>query len=221
MRRFGWLRGRRLRIGTWNLAAGSGEGAFLTSLDCDVLLLTEVSPDMKMDGYNLRCSQGVMACGQHFAVVATRAEPDCARPHDASVASALGPTTFMASVLPWRSAMSSDGFLGDGQGERTRGAVEAISVGWPAGTVVWGGDRNHELTGRLGAGAKNGRDVILHLLRERKLQVPTSVLGAEGGYGSIDHIAVPQDWKIMSVERHVAMVGSRRLSDHDAYVVEI
>ncbi len=74
---------------------------------------------------------------------------------------------------------------------------------------------------RLGAGSKTGRDVILRLLRERKLQVPTSVLGAEGGYGSVDHIAVPEDWKVMSVERHVAAVGGRRLSDHDAYVVEI
>lgn len=211
-----------MRIGTWNLAARSGEGAFLTSLDCDVLLLTEVGPGMKMDGYYRRDSPGVMACGQMFAVVATRADPDdCTSPHDASVASVLGGTTFLASVLPWRSALPSDGFAGDNQGERTRGAVAAIAVGWPAGAVVWGGDWNHEMTGRLGAGSTTGRDVILRLLRERKLQVPTSVLGAEGGYGSVDHIAVPEDWKVMSVERHVAAVGGRRLSDHDAYVVEI
>jgi len=35
------------------------------------------------------------------------------------------------------------------------------------------------------------------------------------------HIGVPDDRKVMSVERHTASSGGRRLSDHDAYVVEI
>jgi hypothetical protein len=53
------------------------------------------------------------------------------------------------------------------------------------------------------------------------MQVPTSVLGAHRGYRSINHIALPDDWKVMRVERHAARDDGRRLSDHDAYIVEV
>jgi hypothetical protein len=213
-----------VRIATWNMAAdevGSGR-AFLASLCCDVLLLTEVPQDLQLARYRLRFSEGVMACGQVFAAVATPDDPEeCVRPHLASVASELGGMTFMASVLPWRSAQETDGFAGDSQGERTRGAVEAIALWWSSGTVVWGGDWNHELSGPISAGSKIGQEAILGLVRERGLQVPTSVLGSEHGSASVNHIAVPDSWKVMSVERHVASSGGKRLSDHDAYVVQV
>jgi hypothetical protein len=213
-----------VRIATWNMAAdevGGGRG-FLASLCCEVLLLTEVPPDLQLTRYRLGFSKGVMVCGQVFAAVATRADPEgCVHPHLASVASELGGTTFMASVLPWRSAQATDGFDGGSQGERTHGAVDAIAQRWPSTPVVWGGDWNHELSGRISAGSKIGREAILGVVRGRGMQVPTVVLGSERGFGSVNHIAVPDDWKVMSVERHVASSGGRRLSDHDAYVVEI
>jgi len=53
------------------------------------------------------------------------------------------------------------------------------------------------------------------------MQVPTTVLGSERGFGSVNYIAVPVDRKIMRAERHEAMSGGKRLSDHDAYVVQI
>ena len=69
--------------------------------------------------------------------------------------------------------------------------------------------------------AKTGREAILGLVRALALQLPTCVLGSERGFASVNHIAVPDDRKVLSVERHVASSGGRRLSDHDAYVVEI
>jgi len=213
-----------MRIGTWNLNADeSGRSdAFLASLDGDVLLLTEPPRGLTLPGYQLRFSEGTMARGQAFAAVATRTEPQSSvQPHPASIGSQVGGTTFLASVLPWRSAKDADGFPGTSQGERTREAVETLADDWPPGRVVWGGDLNHELTGRIGAGSKTGRDAILRLMRDRDLQVPTSVLGAATGYGSVNHIALPSDWTIMGVARHVAEVDGQRLSDHDAYVVEV
>ena len=74
---------------------------------------------------------------------------------------------------------------------------------------------------RISAGSKIGREAILGLVRALALQLPTCVLGSERGFASVNHIAVPDDRKVLSVERHVASSGGRRLSDHDAYVVEI
>lgn len=164
-------------------------------------MLTEVPPDLQLSRYRLRFSKRAMARGQVFAAVATRDDPDgCVHPHFASVASELGGMTFMASVLPWRSAQATDGFDGDSQGDRTKRVVDAIAPGLPPATAVWGGDGNHELSGRISAGSKIGREAILGLVRARALQVPTCVLGSERGFGSVNHIAVPDDRKLLSVE---------------------
>jgi hypothetical protein len=215
-----------VRIATWNLDSDKAGGGtdFLVSLCCEVLLLTEVPKDLDMHGYRLCFSRGKMAPGQVFSAVATRGDhyPDeCSHPHLASVASELDGTTFMASVLPWRSAQTADGFPGGSQGERTRAAVDTIARVWPSEQVVWGGDWNHELSGPISAGSKAGQEAILGLLRERKMQVPTTVLGSERGFGSVNHIAVPESWTVMRVERHEAMSEGGRLSDHDAYVIEV
>ena len=53
------------------------------------------------------------------------------------------------------------------------------------------------------------------------LQVPTRLLPHPiDGVLSIDHIAVPSTWTVTGTELHTAMRDGRRLSDHDAYVVE-
>ena len=75
--------------------------------------------------------------------------------------------------------------------------------------------------GQISAGSKVGREAILDLVRDRGMQVPTSLLGAEVGFGSVNHIAVPDYRKVTSVERHIASSAGMRLSDQDAYVVEI
>jgi hypothetical protein len=38
---------------------------------------------------------------------------------------------------------------------------------------------------------------------------------------TIDHIAVPATWAIVSADRHIAEADGARISDHDAYVVEV
>lgn len=38
---------------------------------------------------------------------------------------------------------------------------------------------------------------------------------------SIDHIAVPNQWRVGSASRRVAETDDRRLSDHDAYVIDL
>jgi len=56
-----------------------------------------------------------------------------------------------------------------------------------------------------------------------KLKVPTEGLPhrLESCGFSIDHIAVPTGWNVKSAERIVAESEGKRLSDHDAYVVEV
>jgi len=212
-----------MRIATWNMAASDGVASreFLSSLECAVLLLTEVPRELELANYALTFSQGDMAQGQAFAAVATRDQPTSrVHPHRASVCAQVGGAMYLASVLPWRSAKVADGFPGGNQGERTREAVETLTDDWPPGPVVWGGDWNHELSGRLGAGSTAGRAAILKAVRGRNLQVPTSVLGAAAGDGSVNHVALPADWTVMSVTRYVAESVGKRLSDHDAYVVD-
>lgn len=41
------------------------------------------------------------------------------------------------------------------------------------------------------------------------------------GIWTIDHIAVPGTWRVLSAEQVSAIRGDRRLSDDDAYVLEV
>ena len=215
-----------MRIGTWNLDGRWDETrqAFVSGLGCDVLLLTEVPGALAGISGRVEVSSGRMTRGQCFAAVAGRVEPDPASagrlPLHAAAACCDG-VTYLSSVLPWRSSGAADGYEGTSQGERTRRAVTSLAGSWPPGEVVWGGDWNHELNGQIGAGSTLGRVAVLELVEQHGMQVPTAVLGAHGGFGAIDHIAVPRSWTIRTVERHEAAASGRRLSDHDAYVVEV
>jgi len=63
---------------------------------------------------------------------------------------------------------------------------------------------------------------VQQTLQERGLQVPTADLPHQlDGLHSIDHIAVPGTWRVLSAERASATYQGRRLSDHHAYVVEV
>jgi hypothetical protein len=63
-----------MRIGTWNIAGRwSGDHlAFVRDLDCDVLLLTEVSERTTLPGYELHSTKCAMAKGRWWAAVASR-----------------------------------------------------------------------------------------------------------------------------------------------------
>ncbi len=193
-------------IATWNLDAIVSEEHedFLRSLQADVLLLTEAPSTLDADVL----SEGVMERGQHFAGLRG------AVGHDGSPFFTAGGVrdgvAFLSSVLPWRS-------MGGSQSENTAKWLVELDRSWPEGNVVWGGDWNHELHGRLWAGCAEGRAAILALLVKHRLVCPTSLLQARGGERSIDHIAVPETWRINAVR---VVQADARLSDHDAVVVD-
>jgi hypothetical protein len=211
-----------VRIGTWNLAGrwSDDHRDFLLGLDCDVVLLTEVSESLSVPDHHLHLSQELMATERRWAGILSRSTleplPD---PHPASAKARSGRWTLCSSVLPWRAA--KDGiWIGDGHAERTCNAVDELLPRLPLTDLVWGGDWNHSLSGREVAGSLAGREKVLEAVAHLGLQVPTA--GLEHGLTgvlSIDHVALPNGTPIKTAERHIAAVADRRLSDHDAYVV--
>ena len=145
---------------------------FLLGLECDVLLLTEVSERLRLDGYAVHMSEQSMADRRRWAAVLSRTEltprPD---PHPASAVATIAGTTYCSSILPWRSC---------------------------------------------------GRQHLLRALEELDLAAPTALLPHRiDGLLTIDHVAVARAAIVVGATRFVAETEGRRLSDHDAYVVEI
>lgn len=211
-----------VRIATWNL-----EGKWtprhlgvIRSLRADLLLLTEVPIEVAIPGLNLHFTAGEMQPGRRWAAVASgaplRALPD---PHGATALAEVTGLRVASSVLPWRNAGAASPWEGSDQGTRTAAAVASIRAASP---VVWGGDWNHELRGRLFAGSATGKASILEALDELGVDAPTGALPHRlVGSRSIDHVAIPAFWSVTSVERVSGVVESIELSDHDAYVVEV
>lgn len=213
-----------MRIATWNL-----EGKWtprhhwlVRSLRADLLLLTEVVDTVEVSGHNIHFTEAEMQPGRRWAAIATSAHvrplPD---PHGATALAEVDGLRIASSILPWRNSGGASPWTGENQGSRTATAVAAIETAAP---IVWGGDWNHELTGRMYAGSKGGRMSILGALDRLGLSASTNasphrLVGAH----SINHVAVPAFWAVASasVERVSAIVDGVELSDHDAYVVEI
>jgi endonuclease/exonuclease/phosphatase family metal-dependent hydrolase len=131
---------------------------------------------------------------------------------------------YCSCVLPWRAAGAwwPEEDIGDVAG-MTKAAIERLGAGLSAaaGSVVWGGDWNHALRDSEYAGTHDGREAIGKLVTKLGLRVPTEHLAhAKPGLLSIDHIAVPTTWDIAGCRRVVAVADGRRLSDHDAYVLD-
>lgn len=211
-----------MRIATWNL-----EGKWtprhhwlVRSLQADLLLLTEVVESVNVSGLSIHFTEAEMQPGRRWAAVAASARlrplPD---PHGATALAEVEGLRIASSILPWRNSGGTQPWTGEDQGSRTAAAVAAIET---AGPIVWGGDWNHELTGRMYAGSKVGRLSILGALDRLGLSAPTDASPhRQGGARSINHIAVPAFWAVTSVDRVSAIVDGVKLSDHDAYVVEI
>ena len=71
--------------------------------------------------------------------------------------------------------------------------------------MVWGGDWNHELTGRLFAGSIEGRARILRALDDLGLAAPTDTAPHRiPPARSINHVAVPAFWTRVSGLRRAA-----------------
>lgn len=209
-----------MRIGTWNLEGrwDARHLALIEAMDCDVLLLTEVREDVAIPGFNVHLGGLEMVRGRWFAAVAARLPlrplPD---PHGASAMAAVDGLGFCSSVLPWRNCGSEHPWVDANTAEKTVAAVKAVESAAP---TVWGGDWNHTLSGGDWSGSLAGRRVLLDTVERLGLEVPTTDLPHQKGGLSIDHIAVPTSWVLSATERHRALVGQTRISDHDAYVVD-
>ncbi len=188
-------------------------------MDCDVLLLTEVSERMDLTGYDVHLGGQVMAPKRRWAAVASRLpmspEPD---PHGASAMVEIAGLRVCSSILPWQGCGTGDPWVGDTGVERTRAAVAAVESCVPS---VWGGDWNHALSGKEWAGSVGGRRWLLEAVERLGLVVPTASSPHHiEDLLSIDHIAVPTTWFVDATHRLRAVAGETRISDHDAYVVE-
>jgi len=208
-----------MRLGTWNLAGrwSDDHREFLEGLECDVLLLTEVSDRAELPGMTGHVTKAQIAWRRHWAGIWSRHPlTRLADPHGATAMAEIRGLRFCSSILPWRSCGSREPWVGSSTAERTINAVDAIAK---AGPDVWGGDWNHALDGREYAGSKAGRTHLLKVLAELGLSAATTDAPHQTeGLLSIDHIAVPTGWSAR-VEHHSALLSEGRLSDHDAYVL--
>lgn len=211
-----------LRIGTWNLQ-GRWDGRHLDlidSLDCDILLLTEVSERVAIPGRPLHTTVGSMARHRWWAAIASRSplEP-LDEPHGATAAARIDGLVVCSGILPWRNCGTRAPWEGASTADKTIRAVDAVATAQPS---IWGGDWNHALSGREWGGSIAGRHHLLACLRNLELQVPTADQPHQiDGLLSIDHIAVPNSWVVTTASRHRAFVDGVRLSDHDAYGLEV
>jgi hypothetical protein len=209
-----------MRIGTWNLAGrwSAAHRDFLLGLNCDVLLLTEVRRDVELDDYSRHLCEDDMATGRAWAgVFSRRPSQPLPDPHQASAMVVIDGLTFCASILPWRGAGGRPCWPGEQHADWTTYTIDSLRRELHA-RVIWGGDFNHALDGREWSGSKAGRAQIHALIGELDLQTPTTLLPHQmDGLLAIDHIAVPQTWRVLDASRHVAT----GLSDHDAYTVVV
>lgn len=220
---------RIVRIGTWNLGNRPrriSHSDFLLEQHCDVWLLTEVNSEWfdplgtRVLDFHAHRSIGEMSPGQFYAAVLSKCPlTPIDSPHFASSAAKIDGITYCSSVLPWRRAhIDCKGWDGDNLTGRCRLALDELLARLPIRDLVWGGDWNHSLMGEEHAGSLKGRYHILAAIEKLDLKVPTSRLWHRGDKCfAIDHIGVPLRWGVDRVQR----IDATKLSDHDAYVVEV
>lgn len=211
-----------VRIGTWNLEGrwSPAHRELLEQQACDVWLLTEVPVDLSLAGAQVHCTAERMGPRKYWAAVVSArpltAEQD---PHRATASASIDGVRFMSSVLPWRTCGES--WPGQNLVEKQQAALDVLHSQITSATV-WGGDWNQALEGPEYVGTRQGRTALAAIIAAAKLSVPTASLGsASPGHRSIDHIAVPVGWAVAGANRITAGPSTKRLSDHDAYVVEI
>lgn len=210
-----------MRIGTWNLQGrwDARHLALIEVMDCDVLLLTEVSERVELKWHDLHMGVRLMSPKRRWAAVASRLPMSpLSDPHGASAMVELDGLRVCSSILPWRGCGALEPWVGGNTAEKTAVAVAAVEAAEP---TVWGGDWNHALSGREWAGSVAGRRSVLEAVGRLGLHIPTADSPHQiKDLLSIDHIAVPKSWVVNETHRHRALVGQTRISDHDAYVVD-
>lgn len=215
-----------MRIGTWNLDGrwSANHQHFLKKEECDVWLLTEVPSGFALDGGELFLSKLMIGDKSWAGVWSNHNASRSRSPHPAAAMAARDGVLYCSCVLPWRRARPW--WPAEDKGNvaaMTKATLDCLRPKLkPAlGAVVWGGDWNHALHEREFAGTYDGRDEIKKLLFDLRLKVPTERQPhAKPGLLSIDHIAVPVGWQVTECRRVVAAAAGKRMSDHDAYIVD-
>lgn len=213
-----------MKIGTWNLDAklSAKHLDFIREADCDVWLLTEVHPRFTIQGHYIEFTEARMMRDQCFAALLSRSPiKRTASPHPAAIAATIEGITYCSSVFPWASCgvdPNSPWKKKTKLEEKFRATVEAIVNFKSQGNFVWGGDWNQNLSGKWqNIGSSACRRHLEHALRELKLDIHTAALpGKRQNTYSIDHIALPETWRM----RRAYRVQTYDLSDHDMYIVE-
>jgi endonuclease/exonuclease/phosphatase family metal-dependent hydrolase len=168
---------------------------------------------------SLHVTKATMAARRRWAAVASRRPMNALRdPHGASAMVEVDGLRVCSSVFPWRPCGTRPPWTGSSTAEKTEAAVASVLAQMP---VVWGGDWNHAMSGREWTGSIQGRRALVRAVEHLGLQLPTSDCPHQiDEQKSIDHVAVPAEWRVLEVERHRARSDGTRISDHDAYVVE-
>ena len=116
-----------MRIGTWNLAGrwDVRHSTLLESMDCEVVLLTEVSDRLSIPAMALQTTALKMARRRYWAAVASRREmKPLGDPHGASAMAEIGGLRFCSSILPWRSSGLRTPWVGTNTAEHDAYVVE-------------------------------------------------------------------------------------------------
>lgn len=217
----GRRRAPHLRIGTWNLDArwDDRHRAFVDRLDCDVLLLTEVRPGVEISGMVGHHTKHRMARGQSWAAIFAADLTPLHDPHPAVALAEVEGIRVACSVLPWRGAGAHYPWGGDRSVDRVGDVVDAIVAAEPS---IWGGDWNTSFASDGYSPAAGSRSRLRAAAERLQTQIPTLDLLSQHDAGrTIDHVAVPAQWRFRLAERHPAEHAGAMLSDHDAYVVEV
>jgi hypothetical protein len=187
------------------------------------LLLTEVHDRLELPSGHLVRSSLFRSEKAYAAVWSNRPLVAMPAPHEASAAAVSDGMLLCSSVLPWYACRSVWPDKGPDIPTITVMALDRIRPHLqPGGQVVWGGDFNNPMTGPHRPGTKRGRVEIQRLADDLALRVLTTDLPhVLPGLRSIDHIAVPTRWSVEQCDRVPAELDGVRLSDHDAYVVEV
>jgi hypothetical protein len=176
--------------------------SLLASLDCDVLLLTEVHVDGSLDGYERHMTSAEMGTNKHWAGVFARMPlapmPD---PHPATAKTQVAGLTVLSSVLPWPLAGGDWPWGPKGHDDRMRATVDELKPHLVQAPVVWGGDWNQPLTGNLSGFTRASQTILLDAVNECRLKVPTSTLDGLPKQATIDQIAVPEIWSVIDAGR--------------------
>ena len=210
-----------MRLGTWNLAGrwSDDHREFVEGLQCDVLLLTEVSDRVELPGMTGHVTEGADGTKAPLGGHLVETPADTARRSARSVRDGRGPGAALLLLDPALESPAGRASPGSGRTPPSGPSTRSTRSRQPRPTV-WGGDWNHALEGREYAGSKAGREHLLKSLAELGLSAATTDAPHQiEGLLSIDHIAIPTGWSAR-VEHHSALLAEGRLSDHDAYVVE-